>query len=349
MEAVKKEKKVKCVVWDLDNTLWDGVLSEGEKVKIKEASVSVMKELDKRGILNSIASRNNYEDAMRVLEKTKLKEYFLVPQINWNAKSTSIEYIAQVLNINIDTLAFIDDQDFELEEVSFAHPEVMCIKSDKIDELLDYREMKPLYITKDASMRRQLYKTDFKRQEYEKGYQGPQYDFLKSLNMKLYIKNADESDLQRVEELVKRTNQLNSTGCSYDYDELKSFINNPDYKLYVYELEDSFGTYGKIGVMLLECSKEIWKIKLLLFSCRVMSRGIGNGALIHILREAYGNNVRLQADFIETDRNKAMYVAYKMFGFAEAGQQGSIKLLEYSGDYNREIPNYMTISCKEQE
>lgn len=343
MEAVKKEKKVKCLVWDLDNTLWDGILTENKDVIIKEDAVKVIKELDKRGILNSIASKNNYEDAMQVLVKSGLDDYFLAPQINWNAKSSSIRNIAEILNINIDTIAFVDDQDFELKEVSYVHPEVMCIKSDKLDEILDLKEMQPLYITKDASMRRQLYKINFKRDDYEKTYQGPQYEFLKSLGMKLFVKYADESDLQRVEELVKRTNQLNSTGCSYEYDELKALLDDPNYRLYIYELEDSFGTYGKIGVMLLECSEVIWKIKLLLFSCRVMSRGIGNGVLVNILNEAHKNKVRLQADFIETGRNKTMYITYKMFGFKEIGQEDKVKFLEYSGEYNRKVPDYITI------
>ncbi|HEX9063065.1 MAG TPA: HAD-IIIC family phosphatase, partial [Clostridia bacterium] len=118
-------KKVKCVVWDLDNTIWEGILSEDREVRLKPGIKGIIETLDDRGILQSIASKNDYDDAMKKLREFGLEEYFLYPQISWNSKAESVRKIAESINIGIDTLAFVDDQITEREEVSFSHPEVL--------------------------------------------------------------------------------------------------------------------------------------------------------------------------------------------------------------------------------
>ena len=120
-----KDTKIKCVVWDLDNTLWEGILQEGDNIVLKEEAAAVIKELDKRGILQSVSSKNDYESAKEKLEEFGLWEYFIYPQINWNPKSEAIETIAKSINIGIDTLAFVDDQEFEREEVSYYNKDVL--------------------------------------------------------------------------------------------------------------------------------------------------------------------------------------------------------------------------------
>ena len=112
-----KKKEIKCIVWDLDNTIWDGTLTESKNVKLKHYIKDIIGELDARGILNSIASKNNYGDAVEKLKEFGIYEYFLYPEINWNPKSSSIANIQKNLNIGIDTFMFIDDQQFELDEV----------------------------------------------------------------------------------------------------------------------------------------------------------------------------------------------------------------------------------------
>src|SRR5205809_6240941 len=103
-----KKQSIKCVVWDLDNTLWDGVLLEDGQISLRTDVVDVIKTLDSRGILNSIASKNDHSAAMEKLEQFGLNAYFLYPQINWNSKAASIREIARSINISIDALAFID-------------------------------------------------------------------------------------------------------------------------------------------------------------------------------------------------------------------------------------------------
>ena len=101
-----KKKEIKCIVWDLDNTIWDGTLTESKNVKLKHYIKDIIGELDARGILNSIASKNNYGDAVEKLKEFGIYEYFLYPEINWNPKSSSIANIQKNLNIGIDTYVY---------------------------------------------------------------------------------------------------------------------------------------------------------------------------------------------------------------------------------------------------
>lgn len=339
----RESKKIKCVVWDLDNTIWDGVLTEDTTVNINNEALKVIKELDNRGILQAIASKNDYDIAMKKLEEFGIKEYFIYPQINWGPKSESVDTIAKSINIGIDTIAFIDDQAFELEEVNFTHSEVMCIDASKIEEILDMQEMNPKFITEDSALRRSMYVNDIKRNKVEEKFNGTKDEFLSSLNMKFKISEAKEQDLERVEELTVRTHQLNASGYTYSYDELKGFINSDKYKLFVAELDDKFGTYGKIGLVLLECKEEYWSIKLLIMSCRVVSRGVGSILLNYVMNLSKNNNVKLRAEFVPTDRNKMMYITYKFAGFNEIERINNVITLENSLDNIQKYPEYIKI------
>ena len=153
--AKKKEKQaIKCVVWDLDNTVWDGILLEDREVRLRPHVVHILKTLDERGILHSIASRNDHDTAMAKLKEFGLDDYFLYPQINWNSKAASIAQIAKDVNIGLDAVAFVDDQPFEREEVAFTHRQVLCLDSALLDDLLDRPEFNPRFITEDSRQRR---------------------------------------------------------------------------------------------------------------------------------------------------------------------------------------------------
>lgn len=144
--------KKKLVIWDLDNTIWNGVLSEDDNVTLRENIESIIKTLDSRGILQSIVSKNNYEDAMQKLRELELAEYFLYPMINWSSKSTNIRNIVKQINVGMDTVAFVDDQNFERDEVSYHLPDITCIDATDINTLLDRDDMNPTYITEDSKL-----------------------------------------------------------------------------------------------------------------------------------------------------------------------------------------------------
>lgn len=338
------EKEIKCVIWDLDETLWDGVLPESDDVRLKPGIVEIVRTLDERGILNSIASKNDHDRAAGVLRDLGLWEYFLYPQINWGAKSTSVETIQKRLNIGFDTLAFIDDQPFERDEVRTSHPSVLCIEAERYRELLRHPRLNPRFVSDDARRRRLMYIEDARRESAEESFHGPKREFLQSLNMELKIAEAQEGDLVRAAELTVRTNQLNSTGRTYDYETLDRLRQSDDHKLYVCELTDVYGSYGKIGLALVETRPEVHHLRLLLMSCRVMSRGAGSILLSYVMRCAKQAGARLLADFVPTDRNRMMYIAYKFGGFKEVSKadDGSV-VLEADLSRQHNWPDYVRV------
>ncbi|ARV59844.1 hypothetical protein BZZ01_15495 [Nostocales cyanobacterium HT-58-2] len=337
-------KAIKCVVWDLDNTLWDGVLLEDDCVHVRENIVDMIKTLDSRGILQSIASKNEPARAIAKLEELSLKEYFLYPQINWNSKVASIQEISKLINIGIDTIAFIDDQPFELEDVNFSLPEVLCINTVNINRLLDMPEMNPRFITEDSKNRRLMYVSDIQRKKNEEEFVGSKEEFLATLNMQMTISSAKEEDLQRAEELTLRTNQLNTTGYTYSYEELNQFRQSDNHKLLIAGLDDKYGSYGKIGLSLIECQENLWTIKILLMSCRVMSRGVGGIMLNHIIHMAKNQNVALQAEFVPNERNRFMYITYKFASFKEISNRNNIIIFQHDSQHSPSFPDYVKIN-----
>jgi FkbH-like protein len=341
MESIKE---IKCIVWDLDNTIWDGVLLESDEVQLKPGIRNVLEALDGRGILHSIASKNNHEDAFLKLKEFGIDHYFLYPKINWNAKSASIAEIQANLNFGMDAIAFIDDQEFEREEVKSQHPDVLFFDAMEYERLLIHQRCNPRFITEDSRNRRLMYHSDIVRNSAEQEYRGPKEEFLASLKMEFIISEAKEEDLKRAEELTVRTNQLNATGRTYDYDELNAFRLSEDHRLLVCELTDKYGSYGKIGLALVQIREDAWHVRLLLMSCRVMARGVGTILLTHIMNEAKASGKRLLADFRQTTRNRMMWVAYKFANFVEVEKDGDCLLLGNDLSQIQQFPGYITIT-----
>lgn len=337
---------VKCVVWDLDHTVWDGVLLEDGDVTLRPGVVDVLRTLDERGILHAVASRNDHDAAMAKLEEFGIAEYFLHPQINWGNKSASVRAVAEALNIGVDTLAFVDDQPFERDEVAFAHPQVLCIDAVDAARMPDMPRMRPRFVTPDSRERRHLYRADERRREAQETHHGTDEEFLASLGMRFTIAPARERDLQRAEELTVRTNQLNATGYTYSYDELDTLRRSPRHDLLVAGLDDRYGSYGRIGLSLVERGEDAWTVKLLLMSCRVMSRGVGTVLLNHLIRSARTAGVALRAEFVPTERNRTMFVTYKFSGFREIAAHDGVRLLEHDGSHVPGFPPYMDVTVE---
>lgn len=338
-------KKIKCVVWDLDHTVWSGILLEGDSLALRPGVREAIAAFDQRGILQSIASRNESGPAREQLKRFGLEHFFLHPQINWEAKSESVKRIAERLNLGLDTFAFVDDQAFERDEVRFSVPAVRTYDAAEIARLVDDPDFTPRVVTDDARRRREMYQADFTRQEAETSFKGPNDAFLATLDLEFSFGPAEAEDLARVEELVARTNQLNTTGRVYSHEELAELRVSPDHTLLVADLTDKHGAYGKIGVVLLHRTVETWTIKLLLMSCRVMSRGVG-GALITLLRQqAREAGVRLLAEFRATDRNRMMYITYKFAGFSEVSEADGHALMEADLVSIPELPAYLRINA----
>lgn len=335
--------KVKCLVWDLDDTLWNGTLLEGGSITVPEEVRCAVQGLDERGILQSIVSRNDASAALARLEALGLAEYFLEPQIGWGAKSASLRIIQERLGIGMDEIAFIDDQPFELEEVRFSLPEVRCIAAADRGRLLDMPELRPAVITEDSRRRRELYRRDALRRKSEERFEGAHEDFLATLGMVFTVSDATEDDLLRAEELTVRTHQLNTTGDTYGHDELAALLRCDRHRLLMAELEDRFGPYGKIGLALVERCPDALLVKLLLMSCRVVGRGVGSIMLHHLMRLARDEGLAIRARFRPNGRNEMMRVTYRFAGFREVARDGDVQILEARAADVPEPPAYVTM------
>jgi methoxymalonate biosynthesis protein len=322
---------VKCVVWDLDNTVWQGTLLEDGDVQLFAGIKEAIETLDSRGILQSVASKNDYDNAWARLEELGLAEYFVFPQIGWGPKSESVKRIAGKLQFALKTLAFIDDQPSERAEVDFHLPEVRGYAAEQALSLPGLPEFSPEVVTVDARRRRQMYQASFQRDAGRETFAGPAEEFLRSLDLVMEIKRADAEDLSRVEELTLRTSQMNATGVHYSDATLRSLLTDPRHEVLTVNLADRFGPHGAVGVMLLGYRSGVWHLKLLATSCRVVSFGAGAVILNWLIDSAAVAGVHLMADFRPTDRNRMMDIAYRFAGFtdeecaclADIGQAGA--------------------------
>jgi methoxymalonate biosynthesis protein len=308
---------VKCLVWDLDNTLWQGTLLEDGEVRLADDVRKVVTELDSRGILQSVASRNDHEHAWARLEAFGLAEYFVLPEIGWGAKSEAVRRIADRLGFALTTVAFVDDQPAERAEVAFHLPEVRAYPAESVLSLPGLPEFTPATSTVDSRRRREMYQAGFRREAERARAKGPDEEFLRSLGLLMRIAPATAEELSRVEELTLRTSQMNATGVHYSDARLRGLLADPDHEVLVVTLTDRFGPHGAVGVLLLERHPRHWHLKLLATSCRVVCYGVGAALLDWLADQAARAGVHLAADFRATDRNRMMEIAYRFAGFDE--------------------------------
>lgn len=306
---------IKCVIWDLDDTLWDGICLEDSEVRLRPRIRTVLEEIKNRGIIQSIASKNEPE-ALKFIEQFDLTDYFVYPHVNWEPKEKNVAEIAETLNIGLDSVAFVDDNPFERESVKAVLPEVQTFDAADYLQLPDLPEMQMKYDTPEARARGQMYVEEATRREEEQEFEGRREAFFNSLGMKAYPGIATQDDLHRISELVTRTNQFNSTGIRYSDDEIAAFFEAADHEFYIASLEDKYGDYGRCGVALVRREEDIWNIEILLVSCRVAGRGLGTAFISYLTHEAIKSGCRqVRAKYIKTDRNRQIGLLYKIIGF----------------------------------
>ncbi|CAM4160977.1 HAD family hydrolase [Kibdelosporangium persicum] len=308
---------VKCLVWDLDDTLWRGVLSEQDEVALLDPVRQVLAELDSRGILHAVSSKNDHDLAWARLTELGVAEYFVAARIGWGRKSDAVRELAGLLEFAENTIAFIDDQPAERAEVAFHLPDVRCYPAEQAELLPRLPEFTPPTRTADAGRRRARYQANLLRNTERNDYPGPDEEFLKALDLQLQVVRATKTDLQRVEELTLRTSQMNATGVHYSATDLEALLADPRHEVLVASLADRFGSHGAIGIVLLSKGDTGWHLKLLATSCRVVSFGVGAALLDWLADQAAQAAVHLVADFRRTDRNRIMEIAYRFAGFTD--------------------------------
>jgi FkbH-like protein len=318
---------VKCLVWDLDDTLWDGVVLEGDRPRPFRAAVDALKVLDQLGILHAVASRGDHRTAAGHLAEHGLEDLFCVLDIGWGAKSDAIRRIVAELNIGLDAVAFADNDAAERAEVAAALPMVRCYPASRLGELAGLPEFQPEHVTDESRQRRRRYLEERHRASVEREFTGSPPEFLASLELTLTVRRASGDDLARAHELTVRTHQLNTTGRTFGMRELRELCASDRHEVLVAGLTDRFGSYGTIGLAVIELAGPDAVLELLLMSCRVMSRGVGAVLLGHLVRDTVAGGRRLLARFVRTPVNQVMLVTLRFAGFELIDRDGDRMLL----------------------
>lgn len=275
--TLKAAAKVKCVAWDLDNTMWDGIIGDDgpEGVTVKQKSVDLVKRLDDMGVLNTIVSKNNFDIAWNKVVEIGMEKYFLYPAINWGRKSQSLQAIAKKLNINIDTFAVIDDSLFERNEIIAALPQVRVFDVSDIPFLLNRPEF-DIPVTEVSKKRRESYQVDLKRNDIFASWSGNYDDFLKDCGLKMiiFVPN-EERDVNRCLELIQRSNQYNVSGFRRDKDYMDLILTDKDFKSFGFRVEDKYGKYGIVGFASFKIVEEgVFLMTDFVMSCRVAQKKV---------------------------------------------------------------------------
>jgi FkbH-like protein len=328
----------KCVVLDCDNTLWGGIIGEDGPSGIKLGDsfpyVDFQKELmalQQRGIYLAVCSKNNMADVLEVFEKHDAmvlrREHFSAFEVNWERKSRNIERIAKQLNIGVDSLVLIDDSPTEIEEVRYNLPSVTSILVPKELAILPrlIRESVLFDVAAEtaedrlrvASMQHERQRERLKEEMSEDAY-------LASLGLIVDVFEAEDVHVDRVTQLINKTNQFNLTTRRRTAAEVRALISDPSWSLMCLKVTDRFGEYGLTGVAIVKYGTEAAEVDTLLLSCRVLGRGV-EAALISVLADDAADRgcARLVGEHVPTAKNALCKDFYADQGFSPIVANGS--------------------------
>ncbi|HEX4179240.1 MAG TPA: HAD-IIIC family phosphatase [Caulobacteraceae bacterium] len=325
-------RPVKVVVWDLDETLWTGVLAEdgAQGVKARPETVAAIRALDERGVLQSIASKNDASEALAALAGFGLTDFFLHPQIHWNPKSQSVADIAAALDLGVDSFVFVDDQPFERGEVAARHPSVRLMAHTEVGGMLDHPWF-DLPVTPESRQRRGLYQAEATRAAAFQSTGTDYLAFLRGCAIRADVRPLDGADAERVHELSQRTNQLNFRGAKYAREDVQAMLAaDPDSLRLTVRCADRFGDYGLIGFITVDLRRG--EITDLFMSCRVQRKRVEQAVFAWIAAQAIaaqaisGGRQALTVRHVPTKRNGASRAMLEDLGFAEAETIGEAQI-----------------------
>jgi methoxymalonate biosynthesis protein len=311
---------VKCVIFDLDDTLWDGILAEDGKITLKPEMREILSALDERGILLSIASNGDPGLASAKLEELGLSPLFLFPQINDLPKREKLSAIMEKLKAGPDAVLFIDDDPFALAEAKYFFPGMDVRPADRYLTLRDLTGDKDGPVSEESRRRREMILSGEKSREALEGFKGTYGEFLATLKQVLTVGPAGESEFPRVLELSGRTNRINNFGLSTDPDTVRGFFASRGRSAYTARLGDRFGDYGIIGACLTERDGATVVFRLFCVSCRVESRGIAVvflKSVIGLVQREHPGLERIECRYTAGPRNAKVPVVLKMLGFSK--------------------------------
>lgn len=325
----------KCLVLDLDNTLWGGILGEDgiNDIKLDEKPPGnsylefqkTILELHNRGIILAINSKNNPGDVKEVFENHPnmiLKEsHFASTFVNWNDKATNLIGIANELNIGVDSMVYFDDDPINRELIKEKIPEVLVVDVPKdpslyADVLRNLDDFNSFHITEEDLEKGKMYASQKQRKTLEKQFSDLN-DFLASLDMEVTVRKGDEFTTPRIAQLTMKTNQFNLTTKRYSEEQIKKMINDQNFIIKTFSVYDKFGDNGLTGLYIIEKeNSKKWVVDTFLMSCRVMGRNIENVMISDVLEEAKHAKVEeIVGKYVSTKKNEVTKDLYHKFGF----------------------------------
>ena len=326
----------KCLVLDLDNTLWGGILGEDGPEHLKIGGDYPGKafllfqqqilELQKRGIILAVCSKNNDADVWEFIDNSRdqvlKKEHIAAWRINWNDKAGNIAELAKELNIGLDSMVFLDDQPAERELVKSVLPEVTVPDFPTAPYLLPvfFKNLQEQYFNIYQASAEDLRKTEQYKQNAERRQLQQQFtnieDFIKSLQIETTIRLNDPADLPRIAQMSQKTNQFNLTGKHYTNLELKEII-ECNGKVFSLSVKDKFGDSGLTGAAVVSLIGNDAHIENLFLSCRILGRKIENTFVEQILLSLKEESLEnVTAAYNKTPKNQLVENFYESVGFS---------------------------------
>ena len=326
----------KLVVVDLDNTLWDGIAGEdgidGIKIYGKYRDLQEnLKKLKESGTLLAVCSKNNHDTALEIINGHPdmiLREGdFISLKINWLDKSGNIAEIISELNLGIDSVVFIDDDPRERDSVKIFHPDVTV--SDKLDEGLFN-----VAITKEDLLRVQMYKTEKDRQA-AKATMGSIDEWLSSLETVVTVNNLTDLNVDRVVQMLNKTNQMNLSTRRMTKEEFLLWVTNSYAEVWVFNVQDKFGDSGIVGLVTAVVEDDSIRIVDFLLSCRVMNRMVEESMAYVVVKHAKDNDIKnIIAKYVPTPKNGPCLTFWKRSGFIQNEDS-----FTYSSKFDNKLPS----------
>lgn len=339
----------KCLILDLDNTTWGGIIGDDGLEKIQIGSLGIgkaftefqywIKALQKRGVILAVCSKNDEDKAKEPFEKhpdmvLKLDD-IAVFVANWDNKADNIRKIQSILNIGLDSMVFLDDNPFERNIVRENLPEV-CVPELPEDpaEYLEYLYGLNLFETASFSEndaeRTKQYQVEAQRAVDLDSFTNVD-DFLKSMAMTSDVKSFDSFSKPRVSQLTQRSNQFNLRTVRYSEQDVERLINSEKHYTFSFTLEDKYGDNGLICVIVLEKeTPETLFINTWLMSCRVLKRGMEDFTLNTIVDTARKNGYKyVVGEYLPTAKNQMVMDHYERLGFTEKDEKWILDVENY--------------------
>lgn len=303
---------VKCIVWDLDNTVWNGTLDANDSVELNLDIKKYIEDAFEKGIVLAVASKNDYIQAYSKIQAFEMKKYFYKFYISFDDKYKSIKNLAEELNISIEHILFIDDSDIELSETLYYLPTLQILNVKDIDKLDEYIN-EAIQLTDEARNRNRIYRILEERRTKER--QMSRQEFLQYCDIKIDISKAIEKDYNRIVELLSRTNQMNLNNKLLTNKELENIEAKDKWTIYVVRMKDVFADYGIIGTVIIQEDEELIKIEYLAISCKVEGRNIGKHVIEYIKEQAKLKEKNIIAEYIYNLKNEKLKALLILNGF----------------------------------